>query len=1033
MSAVGQPERKTQTRIVQFFGEDLGYEYGGNWEYREGNSNVEVAYLRNNLQARGYDEEIIGKAINELTKAASVGGACTLYEANREVYRLLRYGAKVKRGVGEQYETVWLIDWVNPSANHFVVVEEVAIAGEHNKRPDVVLYVNGLALGVIELKRSKVSVTEGIRQNIGNQSAHFIRPFFATVQLLLAGNDVEGLRYGVIETPEKYWLEWKEPEDSTVGVEVAEPLDRALLQMCSKERLLELIHGFIVFDAGVKKTARHNQYFGVKAAQRRIEAREGGIIWHTQGSGKSLTMVWLAKWIREHQSQSRVLIITDRTELDEQIEKVFLGVNEQIYRTTSGADLLAQINKHDPWLIGSLVHKFRGGDDDRDVDHDSEEFIAELRSRVPAGFTPKGNLFIFVDEAHRTQSGKMHRAMKELLPGAMFIGFTGTPLLKADAATSIETFGSFIHTYKFDEAVRDGVVLDLRYEARNIEQDLTSPTRVDRWFEAKTQGLTDLSKARLKKKWGTMQKVVSAEPRTKQIVQDILLDMETEPRLASGRGNAMLVGDSIYQACKFYEMFVSAGFKGKVAIVTSYVPNPSDISKEDSGEGATERLRQYDIYRQMLADFFGVPANEAVGRIEEFEKEVKQRFIEEPGQMRLLIVVDKLLTGFDAPSATYLYIDKKMRDHGLFQAICRVNRLDGDDKTYGYIIDYRDLFNSLESAITKYTSGALDGYEAHDVAGLFKDRVQQGCQDLEDALEKMRALVEPVVAPKGTLEHQHYFVASMPGDAEQIKANEPKRVELYKGVAALVRAYAALANDMDAAGYSAAEAAAIKDEVAHFVAVRDEVELGAGENIDMKQFEAGMRALLDTYIRADPSEVVATFEKGLVELIVERGEGALGALPPGIRKNPEAAAETIVNNVRKTIVDERALNPRYYDKMSELLDALIERRRQDAVDYRVYLEQLLELATKVGKKESDVVYPEWAKSGAQRALTDFGFPDPNLAVIVDETVMHQKEHGWVGNRMKERALARELRRVLPTGFDRFDELFELVKARDEYR
>jgi type I restriction enzyme R subunit len=1033
MSTVGQLERKTQDRVVRFFQTRLCYEYGGDWENRAGNSNIEATYLRRNLLTRGYDAEIAGKAINEVVKAAAVGGTRTLYEANRDVYGLLRYGVKVKRGVGDQFETVWLIDWNNVQANHFVVAEEVVITGEHNKRPDVVIYVNGLALGLIEFKRSKVSLSEGIRQNIGNQSAHFIRPFFSTVQFVFAGNDVEGLRYGVVETPERYWLQWKEPEDSDVGADIAEPLDRAVLQMCSKSRFLELIHDFMVFDAGWKKTARHNQFFGVKAAQTRIASREGGIIWHTQGSGKSLVMVWLAKWIREHEPESRVLIVTDRTELDDQIEKVFGGVNESIYRATSGIDLLTQMNKHDPWLICSLVHKFHGSDEDKDIDRDSEEFLAELRSGLPSGFAPKGNLFVFVDEAHRTQAGKMHRAMKDLLPGAMFIGFTGTPLLKADKATSIETFGSIIHAYKFDEAVEDGVVLDLRYEARDIEQDLSSPAKVDKWFEAKTKGLTDLSKARLRRKWGTMQKVVSAEPRAKQIVQDILLDMETEPRLVSGRGNAMLVGDSIYQASKFYEMFVNAGFKDKVAIVTSYVPSPSDISKEDSGAGATEKLRQHDIYRKMLADFFGVPADEAVNRIEEFEREVKRRFIEEPGQMRLLIVVDKLLTGFDAPSATYLYIDKKMSDHGLFQAICRVNRLDGDDKTYGYIIDYRDLFNSLESAITDYTSGALEGYEEKDVEGLLKDRVKQGRQDLEEALEKIRALVEAVAPPKGTLEYQHYFVASVPGDAAQIKANEVKRVELYKAVSGLVRAYTALANDMNTAKYSPAEAAAIKNEVTHFVAVRDEVELGAGENIDMKQFEAGMRALLDTYIQADPSEVVATFEKGLVELIVERGEDALAFLPAGLRKNPRAAAETIVNNVRKTIVDERAMNPRYYDEMSELLDALIEQRRQDALDYRGYLKQLLDLAGKVGKKESDTVYPEWAETGAQRALVDFGLSDVNLAVIIDYTVMLRKEHGWVGNRMKERALARELRRTLPESFERFEDLFELVKARHEYR
>jgi type I restriction enzyme R subunit len=539
-----------------------------------------------------------------------------------------------------------------------------------------------------------VAVSEGIRQSYGNQRPEFIRSFFTTVQLVMAGNDVEGLRYSVIDTPEKYWLAWREPS------EIADPLDRSLTQLCSKERLLELVHDFVVFDAGQKKTCRHNQYFGVKAAQERIAKREGGIIWHTQGSGKSLTMVWLAKWIREHQPDGRVLLITDRTELDEQIEKVFRGVNESIYRTKSGDDLLATLNTSEEWLICSLVHKFRGSEGESARDQAESEFIRELNATVPKDFRAKGNLFVFVDEAHRTQSGKMHDTMKALMPGVMFIGFTGTPLLKADKATTIEKFGSFIHTYKFDEGVADGVVLDLRYEARNIDQELTSPEKVDKWFEAKTKGMTDLSRAELKKRWGTMQKVVSSEPRARQIVNDILLDMEIKPRLSDGRGNAILVSSSIYQACKFYELFTQAGFKGKCAIVTSYAPQAGDIAKEDSGHGATERLRQYEIYRQMLADHFNEPADRAMTKVERFEKDVKDRFINHPGQMRLLIVVDKLLTGFDAPSATYLYIDKKMQDHGLFQAICRVNRLDGEDKDYGFIVDYRDLFNSLESAIT---------------------------------------------------------------------------------------------------------------------------------------------------------------------------------------------------------------------------------------------------------------------------------------------------------------------------------------------
>ena len=295
MSNVGRSEHDTQHDVVELFRGRLNFEYFGNWEHGEDNSNIEVPRIRENLETRRYDAVQIDKTIERLRKEASLGGGRDLYEANRDVYGLLRYGVKVKPGVGEATETVWPIDWRHPEANDFAIAEEVTVHGRHTKRPDIVLYINGIAVATIELKRSKVAVSEGIRQSIGNQKPEFIRQFYTTVQLVMAGNEVEGLRYASIETPEKYWLAWREPS------QIESPLGRALTQLCSKQRLLELIHDFIVFDSGVKKVCRHNQYFGVKAAQERIAAREGGIIWHTQGSGKSLTMVWLAKWIREHQ------------------------------------------------------------------------------------------------------------------------------------------------------------------------------------------------------------------------------------------------------------------------------------------------------------------------------------------------------------------------------------------------------------------------------------------------------------------------------------------------------------------------------------------------------------------------------------------------------------------------------------------------------------------------------------------------------------------------------------------------------------
>ncbi|NMO14523.1 type I restriction endonuclease subunit R [Pyxidicoccus fallax] len=1034
MSTIGEVEKKTQRRVVSLFCDELGYEYLG--DLSEGdNRNIIEGQLEHFLMAyQGYGQredgsDLVRRAISEFIKVAS-NTSVSLYDRNREVYGLLRYGVKVKAGVSDQTETVHLIDWKSPERNRFAIAEEVTVKAAdskaHGKRPDIVLYVNGIALGVLELKRSTVSVAEGIRQNLDNQKKEFIQPFFSTMQYVMAGNETEGLRYGTIQTPEKYYLAWKEdgPGDN--------PLYKALRQLCSKARFLELIHDFVVFDAGTKKLCRHNQYFGVRAAQDHVKRREGGIIWHTQGSGKSLTMVWLAKWIRENVEDSRVLIITDRTELDEQIEKVFKGVSEDIYRTKSGADLITRVNDARPWLLCSLIHKFGRKEDGEEVG-DIPSFIEEVKKALPPGFKPKGNLYVFVDECHRTQSGDLHEAMTTILQDAVFIGFTGTPLLKADKKKSVEVFGRYIHTYKFDEAVKDGVVLDLRYEARDIDQSITSPAKVDKWFEARTQGLTPLAKAQLKQRWGTMQKVLSSQSRLQKIVADILLDMETRDRLKSGRGNALLVAGSIFEACRFYELFSKTPLGGKCAIVTSYAPRTADIKGEESGEGATDALEKYNIYRQMLADWFNESPETAVNKVEAFEKAVKKKFIDEPGQMKLLIVVDKLLTGFDAPPATYLYIDKQMRDHGLFQAICRVNRLDGDDKEFGYIVDYKDLFRSLEGAVKDYTSGALDGYDKEDVAGLLEDRLAKAKERLEEALESVRALCEPVEPPRDDQAFYRYFSSKEPGNAAQLKENEPQRLALYKLTSALIRAYANIANEMAEAGYPADQAAAIKNEVTFYENLRTQVKLHSGDAIDLKQYEPAMRHLIDSYIHAEESETVSKFEDlSLIQLIVERGPDAVKALPEAIRKKEQAAAETIENNVRRLIVDETPINPKYYERMSELLDALIEQRKQSALGYQEYLEKIVELTrqAKQGPKTGD--YPRSLNTVALRALYDNLGKDEALALKVDAAVRASMMDGWRDNRMKTRRVRHAIGAVINGDEALVERTLELVKNQNDY-
>lgn len=1030
MSTIGQRERATQQRLIQFFVKDLGYRYLGRSAGYAGDSNIDTDILSAWLKRRGVSNTLITRVLRQLDSAASLGEGKKLYYANKEVYRLLRYGVKEKEGVGEQNQTVWLIDWAHPEANDFAIADEVTVKGEYSKRPDLVLYVNGIALGVIELKRSSVHVSEGIRQNLDNQKKTFIRNFFTTMQLVMAGNDTQGLRYGTIETPEKYYLEWKEEHTDAY----THKLDFHLSRLCNKSRLLDIVHNYIAFDVGVKKLCRHNQFFGVEAAKQHIARREGGIIWHTQGSGKSLTMVWLAKWIRENVPNSRVLIVTDRTELDEQIESVFMGVDEEIYRTSSGNDLIATLNHPNPWLICSLVHKFGRRSEAEDAAA-TDDFITELQQSLTKTFRAKGDLFVFVDECHRTQSGKLHNAMTAILPEALFIGFTGTPLMKKDKKKSVEVFGPYIHTYKFDEAVADGVVLDLRYEARDIDQYLTSEKKVDDWFDAKTRGLSNLAKTQLKQKWGSMQKLLSSKSRLEQIVNDILLDMDTRPRLMDGRGNAMLVCSSVYQACKVYEMFSQTDLAGKVAIVTSFRPDATSIKGEETGAGLTEKLYKFSTYRKMLADYFEQSEEKIAGRIAEFERDVKQRFINEPGQMRLLIVVDKLLTGFDAPSATYLYIDKTMTDHTLFQAICRVNRLDGEDKEYGYIIDYKDLFRSLDKAITDYTTGAFDDYDRDDVDGLLKNRLEQAKLDLDSALEVVRSLCEPVKAPRELQDYQHYFCGQSGENQTILGEKEALRLSFYQNVARLLRAYASLANEMQEAGYTDEEVESIRDEVAKFERLRYDIKLTSGDLLDMKRFEPAMRHLLDMYVRADGSEVLMDFEElSLIELIVEKGAAATAALPDEIRNNQDAMAETIENNVRKTIVDENPVNPKYYGRMSLLLDELITLRRQNALDYQQYLERIRDLSKQVIRPEqtNGASYPETMDTQAKRAFYDNFGHDEVLATRIDTTIRYTKKAEWIGDRFKERELARALREETASYNVNIDDVLELARKQKEY-
>lgn len=1028
----GKPEIVTQKRVIDLFENQLGYTNWGSFEQKP----QRVPWVRSILkkflrEVQGYSEELVDKAINKFEKTA-INLSEGLYQANKAVYQLLRYGVNVKQ-TGKQSRTLYLIDWEKPEKNRFYIAEEVAVEGENDKRPDIVLYVNGIALAVLELKRAVVDVAEGIRQNLDNQSDYFIPQFFTTMQWVLAGNDTQGLRYGTVETPEKFYVEWKHSLETPKTLAGLPPLtqkfdynlDYHLYLLFNKKRFIETIYNFVVFDKGQKKICRPNQYFAVKAAQDRIIKREGGVIWQTQGSGKSMIMVWLAKWIRENIDDSRVLIITDREELDAQIEGLFVGVGETtIYRTSSGSDLIGVLGKNEKRLMASLVHKF--GKKSGEADYD--KYIEELKASLPSNFVAQGDIYVFVDECHRTQSGKLHEAMRAILPEAMFIGFTGTPLLKADKAKTIEVFGNYIGTpYKYDQAIADGVVLGLLYEARDVDQWVSNPKKVDQWFETKTAGLNDRAKARLKKEWGTMKKVRSSEPRLIHIVKDIISDFGLRKNLVNNKGNALLVAGDIEQACRYYDLFQSRGFR-KCAIITSYRPHISDIKGESTGENEqTKAYLQYEVYRRMLNG----EAPEA------FETRVKKMFKEAPAKMQLLIVVDKLLTGFDAPAATYLYIDKSMRDHGLFQAICRVNRVNGKnkEKEYGYIIDYKDLFKNLSKSMQDYTSEAFDQYDADDVKGLLKDRYEEARARLDVALDMCESTIE-VVRKKDDDGYRTFFC----GNTEKphdLKAREPYRDALYKHVGKLVGAYANIANEMGRAGYSAKEAQRIKQRVNDFKKLRDYVGLCSGDFIDLKRAQADMRQLMDLYLDASASKTVSDFEDiSLVELIVKLGESLeeenkhlRGAQK---KAKQQEVAEVIENNIRKAIIEQEAQNPVYYAKMSDILLDLVAQRKDEAEAYAEHLAKMKALAEQVHNPSGAGGYPSGI-SGKKvlRALYEHLDKDETLVLALDQAIMNSAQDDWQGHPIK-RMQVRNAVLELVKDETRTDEVMGLIMRVEGY-
>jgi type I restriction enzyme R subunit len=1024
-------ERITQNRLAVFITQPaaqggLGYRALGDRSTRPDNRCVEDELLRSNLTTRGYSKIEIDAALTRLMQVTEVTGT-TLYQANLKTYTLLRYGAEVQTSVSAPFKTVHLIDWERPEANDFALAEEVTLKGGHERRPDLVIYLNGLAVAVIELKRAAVEIGDGIRQLISNQEEIFNAQFFATAQLLLAGSDAQGLRYGTIGTPETLFVEWRDEDHPDGELPPGALLDRPVGQVLRKDRLLDLIRNFIIFDAGLKKVPRQHQFTGVKLAQERMARHEGGVIWHTQGSGKSILMVLLAKWILERDPHARVLIVTDRDELDKQIEGVMrnagvISADSPSPRVTRRDQFMSWLGAPSPRLICALIHKF-----------DS----TNLSGPKPAVV---GRFYVFVDECHRTQGGDMNKQMKRWLDEAIFIGFTGTPLLRKDRQTTREVFGTFIHTYKFREAVRDKVVLDLKYEARDVPQRMTSPTAIDAWFEKKTKGLNNFQKAVLRKRWATMEELLSATERKRRIVAEIVQDFDLKPRLSDDRGTAILVAASIRDACEYLREFQNTRLASYVGIVTSFEPNHNAISREPPN--SDERYK-YDTYTK-----FVLKSGQSTTA---YETEIKRRFIEEPANTKLLIVVSKLLTGFDAPSCTYIYLDDKLRDHTLFQAICRTNRLDGDDKDYGYIVDFKELFDKVQDAIAVYSSDELDIDQGSggDNNVEIKDWLEEGKARLDAARETLHYLCDPVPPPRELEQFLRYFC----GDAAKLGAineTEALRVAFYRAVATFVRAYAAVAQNLDEAGYDAAMQAKVVQEVDFYTDLRAAIKKHSGEELDVKPFESDMRHLLNTYIQADPAQTIGALSAiSLTQAIIETGihDAIAKQLNEKGKLSNNAIAEGIINNIRKTIIRDQLTDPRFYDQMSELLEDLIRRSRESAQAYEEFLREAEALVRRMAARTEDNDLPASLHGNREAAViynnlttipaTLFKCPDGNaekaaLALQIDQAVREYAPAGWKGDALREREVKNVLFPLLARDREATLSMFEIIKNQPGY-
>lgn len=883
-----------------------------------------------------FSASTIGQAIKDLNEDLVTG----LISTNEKIYDLLTLGKSYQEnmvdGTKRSFDIKY-IDFEHPENNDFYVTEEFSVLrmnGKDYARPDIVLFVNGIPLAVIECKDASVPIIQAISQNIRNQKPDYIPQLFKFIQIVMAANKNE-TKYATCGTPDKFWSTWNEQyvekqkellNKTVIGRQVTKQ-DRDIISLFEKERFLELIKDFIIFEAGKKKICRYQQYFAVKAMLERIKQdKKGGVVWHTQGSGKSITMVYITKKIMEDKEiqNPQVVIATDRVDLDKQIHKTFNRIGVEAARATTGNNLTELIKNEKIRVITTVVNKF--------------ETVVKSGVTVDAP-----NTFILVDEGHRTQYGEINRRMQEVFKGAIYISFTGTPIMKKDK-NIFDKFGGLIHKYSLDDALKDKAIVPLIYEGKMVDQEV-SKEAIDMRLDMLTRNLTEEQKTDVMKKWSRFEKVASSEQRLELIAWDIASNYN---QTLKGTGfNAMLACNKKVEAVKYYNIFRDEFPELEVAVVIS-----SPDMRE--GEGSIDEDTN-DIVKKFYINAISNYKNE-----EEYEETIKSKFIN--GDIDILIVVDKLLTGFDAPKASTLYLDKQIKEHNLLQAIARVNRL-CDGKDYGYIVDYRGLLGELDKALTMYQEAGLEEFNEEDIKSSVY-YIDTEINNMFEAYEKLKEIFK-VIKNKNDLEEYEVLL-----EDEKIRKDFYDKLCKFGSMLGII-----LPSDQAYYKVGKEKISELRKALAFYQKLRATVKLRYSETIDHKEYEAKMQKLLDNYVVAkemmritEPVDITdaENFDKELEKMGTDRGK-----------------ADAIRTRLTRTISEKSIEDPAYYKKFSTRIEETIEAYRNRRITDSEYLQKMQDIKEDFRKGNSGISYPTNITTENSRAF---------YGVIYDKLIPRMKEN-----------------------------------------